>query len=155
VYLDSSILVKLFVTESDSLFYAERAHRQAAVWSSQIALTECWSALCRKRREGHLDDDTLRDAWERLETRIQDQTLRLQPVTEPILRLANRMIAQCRERAAIRTLDAIHLATCEFRGAFPLQTADGVMRAAARALGIPLGPLPGTGDAETSRDVRP
>lgn len=143
MYLDSSVLVKLFVAEPDSLFYARIAHRHAAVWASQLALTECWSALCRKRQQGRLDDDTRREAWTRLEARIQDRTLHLQPVTEPILRLANRMIAQCPPGVALRTLDAIHLATCEYRAAFPLQTADRVMRAAAETLNIPLGPLPG------------
>lgn len=142
MYLDSSIVVKLFVSEPGSLFYAQQVHGQSAVWSSELALTESWSAFCRKHCEGHLDGETVRESWARLEGCVQDGAVRLQPVTIPILRLANRMIEQCQRQVAIRTLDAIHLASCEFRGASPLQTTDRVMRAAATALHIPLGPLP-------------
>jgi predicted nucleic acid-binding protein len=56
------------------------------------------------------------------------------------------MIEQCRGQTAIRTLDAIHLASCEFCGAYPLVTADHVMRKAASVLGMPLGALP-TGES--------
>jgi predicted nucleic acid-binding protein len=55
MYLDSAILVKLVVREPDSFFYAEQIDRQTDVWSSQLAVTESWSALFRKQREGVID----------------------------------------------------------------------------------------------------
>lgn len=141
MYLDSAILVKLVVREPDSLFYAGQVDREPGVWSSALALTECWSALCRKLRDGDLDPATRDQAWGRLETAVGAERLQLQPVTLPVLRLANRFIGQCEGRVAVRTLDAIHLASSECCGAGLLLTNDRVMRQAADALGIPLGPV--------------
>ena len=64
MYLDSAILVKLVVREPDSIFYAEQVHGQTGVWSSLLALTECWSALFRKQREGAIDGATRKTAWQ-------------------------------------------------------------------------------------------
>jgi len=50
VYLDTAILVKLLVREPDSRLYAELVEGEV-VWSSQIVVTECFSALLRKERE--------------------------------------------------------------------------------------------------------
>ena len=142
MYLDSAVLVKLVVREPDSWFYAERTNGQAHVCSSELALTECWSALCRKRRQGEIDKATWQGAGGRLQSRVQDQTLRLQPVNEAILRRANRLIERCHMEVSVRTLDAIHLATCDALDACPIFTNDTVMRKAARALGMELGPMP-------------
>jgi predicted nucleic acid-binding protein len=141
MYLDTAILVKLVIKEPDSLFYADLVDDQTSVWSSQVALTECWSALCRKEQEGEIDSLTRRTAWDMVESHIRDGSLRLQPVIEPILRRANAIIEQCLPRVPVRTLDAIHLASCELSGAYPLMTNDRVMRKAAECLNIPLGPV--------------
>jgi len=53
MYLDSAILVKLVVRESDSVFYADMVDGQI-VWSAELALSECFSALLRKEREGSI-----------------------------------------------------------------------------------------------------
>jgi predicted nucleic acid-binding protein len=143
VYLDSAILVKLVVREPDSLFYAGLVDGQCGVWSSSLAVTECWSALCRKVRDGDIDLATRGEAWARLEDAIGTERLHLQAVTLPVLRLANRFIGQCDGRVALRTLDAIHLASCECCGAGLLLTNDRVMRLAAETLHLPLGPTAG------------
>jgi len=142
MYLDSAILVKLIVRETDTPFFVELVDGEADIWSSELVLTECWSALCRLEREGRIDDHGRRQAWKRFEALMQAGGLHLQPVTHVILRLANRMLAACHDAVPLRTLDAIHLASCEFLGANPLQTTDRTMRLAATSLGIPLGPLP-------------
>lgn len=142
MYLDSAILVKLIVREADTAFYADLVDGQCDIWTSELAITECWSALCRKAEKGWIDNATRDTAWRWFETYLAGGGLRLQPVTGAILRLANRMIEQCQREHPIRTLDAIHLASCEFRAAFPLQTTDRVMRSAADMLRIGLGPLP-------------
>jgi len=58
MYLDSAILVKLIVREPDILYYAEQFDRQVGVWSSELALTEVYSALLRKEREQAIDRST-------------------------------------------------------------------------------------------------
>lgn len=50
MYLDTAGLGKLLVREPDSDFYAQVVEGQI-VWSSQVVLTECFSALLRKERE--------------------------------------------------------------------------------------------------------
>jgi len=147
MYLDSAILVKLVVREPDSFFYAEQTDGQADVWSSQLALTECWSALFRKQREGVIGAKARWAAWQRLERYLTDGMLGLVPVNQPILNRANRIISRCHPGIAIRSLDAIHLASCEAADAFPLVTNDRQMRAAADHLRFPLGPLPSESDA--------
>jgi len=47
MYLDTAVLVKLLVREPDSSFYANQAQGQL-VWTADLALTECYSALLRK-----------------------------------------------------------------------------------------------------------
>jgi predicted nucleic acid-binding protein len=140
MYLDSSVLVKLVVREADSLFYAEQIIGHTDVWSSQLALTECWSALFRKQRERAIDAKTRIGAWRRLERYFADGMLSLVPIDTSILRQANRIIARCHPKIVLRSLDAIHLASCEAAEAFPLFTPDRRMRAAAEHLRFLLGP---------------
>jgi predicted nucleic acid-binding protein len=142
MYLDSAILVKLVIREPDSLFYADRIDGQAHVWSSQVAVTECWSALFRKLREGAIDVRVRRSAWEKLDRYFTGGSLGLIPVDRVLLERANRIIARCYPKVALRSLDAIHLASCEAAAAFPLLTNDRQMRVAAGHLKFPLGPLP-------------
>ena len=142
MYLDSAILVKLVVRETDSFFYAEQTNGQADVWSSQLALTESWSALIRKQREGAIHARVRRAAWQKLERYFIDGMLGMVPVDESILKRANRIILRCHPKVALRSMDAIHLASCEAADAYPLLTNDRQMRAAATHLRFPLGPLP-------------
>jgi predicted nucleic acid-binding protein len=142
MYLDSAILVKLVVREPDSFFYSEQINGQANVWTSELALTECWSALFRKQREGAIRAGARLSAWQRLERYFTDGTLGMVPVDQSLLRRANRIIASCHPKVALRSLDAIHLASCEAVDCFPLLTNDRQMRIAAEHLRLPLGPLP-------------
>jgi len=57
MYLDSAILVKLVVRESDSVFYADMVDGQI-VWSAELALSECFSALLRKGTRRFHHDST-------------------------------------------------------------------------------------------------
>ena len=143
MYLDSTILIKLVVREPDSGFYADLTAGRTDVRSSELAVAECRSALVRKRQEGQLDAATCARAWERLETMWTGGGLTLDPVTLPVLREAGDLVERCAPKTPIRTLDAIHLASCRRARAFPLITNDRVMCAAAEMLGIPLGPLAG------------
>lgn len=142
MYLDSAVLIKLVVREPDSLFYAEQVDGQSDVWTSQLALTECWSALFRKQREGAIGARTRRTAWKKLETYVTDGELDLVAVDRSILLRANHIIERCFPKVPVRSLDAIHLASCEAMDAFPLLTNDGRMRAAGLHLRFPVGPMP-------------
>jgi len=142
VYLDSAVLVKLVVREPDSFFYAGQVDGVTGVWSSDVALTECWSALFRKQREGAIGAATRRTAWRKLERYVADAAVELVPVDRSILLRANRIIERCFPKVPVRSFDAIHLASCEVMNAYPLLTNDERMRAAGLHLRFVLGPLP-------------
>ncbi len=143
MYVDSAILIKLVVREPDSLFYVQLLDGVRGLRTSELAVTECRSVLERKRQQGELDAPTCDGAWQRLVSFWQrGGGLTLQPVTRLVLDEGGEMIANCIGVAPLRTLDAIHLATCRLQGALPLVTNDGVMRRAARHFGIPIADLP-------------
>lgn len=65
--------------------------------------------------------------------------LLLDPVTRSVLLEAGEAIKRCMDQVPLRTLDAIHLASCLRMRAYPLITNDRIMRAAAETLRVPLG----------------
>lgn len=143
MYLDSAILVKLVVHEPDSEFFVDLVDGQTGTCTSELAIAECRSALARKLREGDLDAEAYAAAWKiLLALWSHGGGLTLHPVSQSMLFQAEELIDQCAGRAPLRSLDAIHLATCIRLRAPPLITNDAAMRKAAAVLGIPLGPLP-------------
>jgi predicted nucleic acid-binding protein len=144
MYLDSAILVKLVVREPDSRYYADLLDGQPSVHTSELAIAECRSALLRKRGNGDISTRICDAAWGRLETMWSaDGGLRLIPVSLSTIKEAGEVMSRCADSVPLRTLDAIHLATCLLACAYPLQTNDRIMRQAAGHLGIPLAPAPG------------
>ena len=142
MYLDSAILVKLLVREPDSLFYADMVDGQIA-WSAELALSECFSALLRKEREGAVTPRHRKAAWRQLEDDVHHRRLNLVGTTRSVLDSANAIMTACHPTVALRSLDAIHLAAAAQCVSWPLCTNDTRMRDAATRLGFPLSPLPG------------
>ncbi|MDD5705735.1 MAG: type II toxin-antitoxin system VapC family toxin [Kiritimatiellae bacterium] len=146
MYLDSSIIVKLVVREPDSEFYADLVDGQALVGTSELAIAECRSALLRKRSHGDIAPGTCEQAWKRLQLLWSaGGGLRLHPVTRVVLLDATDITERCAAAIGVRTLDAIHLASCQLSKSYPLITNDRTMRRAAETLGIPLGAEPRQG----------
>lgn len=142
MYLDSAILVKLLVREPDSMFYADMVDGQIA-WSAELALSECFSALLRKEREGAVTTRHRKAAWRQLEDDVNRRRLNLVGTTRSILDSANAIMAACHPDVVLRSLDAIHLAAAAQCVSWPLCTNDTRMRDAAARMGFPLSPLPG------------
>ena len=143
MYLDTAVLVKLLVREPDSSFYANQAQGQL-VWSADIALTECYSALLRKEREGAIAARQRKAAWKQLESDVAERRLALVSVTRALLERANAILEACQPDIALRSLDSIHLAAAAQCASWPLCTNDARMRSAATRMGYPLAPVPGT-----------
>jgi predicted nucleic acid-binding protein len=129
-YFDTSVLVKRYLREAGSL-RARALLRQYRILSSAIAPVEALSALARRRAMGDLTDRDFvavvarmkadRAHWELLEVRV------------PVLDGAEELVQQ----GALRTLDAIHVASAlavrsVLGGRVPFVTADARQRDAAR-----------------------
>ncbi len=134
IYIDTSVLVALIVTEPHSAavgrWYARtRSDLVSAVW----CVTEFASALGIKQRTGQLDLQQAQAAWARF-GRLAAHDLRLLPLDPPQF-----------ERAAMLTLDssdaprageALHLACAEQAGASRIATLDAAQSNNARRMKI-------------------
>jgi len=141
MYLDTAILVKLFVAEPDSEFFGRLVDGQP-VCSSAIVYTEFWSALFGKERAGAITEEQRRRAWAAFHRNVEEEMIGLVPVSEATLKKANHILEQCHPKVALRSLDALHLAACDQTQDWPLCSTDARMRQAAELLRFPLAALP-------------
>jgi predicted nucleic acid-binding protein len=139
MYLDTSIIVKLLVTEPDSEFFIRSLEGQRLT-TSELAQTEVFSALLARERAGKIKAADRRLAWEEFQTRVADEEIRIEPLNSVVLRKATHCLEYCHPPAPLRTLDAIHLATADLCQDFPLVTTDVRLANAARAMHIPVFP---------------
>jgi predicted nucleic acid-binding protein len=137
MYLDTCILAKLFAPEPDSDVYAARATGSVLV-SSEIAHAEVFSALLRKERMGEISLEQRSLGWLRFERQVRQKSIYLAPVDGAIVRHAREIMLEVHPHVALRTLDAMHLATYFAVLSGPLLTNDRRMRDAAKLLQIAL-----------------
>ena len=142
MYLDTSVLVKLFVREPDSEFYGRLTDGQS-LCSSVLAYTEFWSALLAKERSGALTPEMRRLAWETFDRNVMGETIELLQMGPAVFKRANRILEASHPKVPLRSLDALHLASADQAQDWPLVTGDQWMRDAAIMLGYPLSTLPG------------
>lgn len=137
MYLDTSVLVKLYTREPDSA-ECERIVAGHRIVSSELLYTELWSALLAKERNGVLSPDHRQRVWQLFEEHLLDEIVELVGLDGTVVREAAEVIARVHPRVPLRTLDAIHLATYSGLEVGPLFTLDRRMIDAARLLAFPL-----------------
>lgn len=140
MYLDSAIIVKLLVREPDSDWFNEQLAGQK-FQTSELALTEVPAALLAKERAGQLPQLNGVATRIRFEEMVEDENLILLPLNRAVLQRAANIIQACHPRVPLRTLDAIHVATCDLNNCAPLCATDNRMRAAGAHLGLPVFPV--------------
>ncbi len=141
MYLDTAILVKLFTAEPDSEFFGKLTDGEI-ISSSILAYTETWSAFLAKERNGALSAEQRRRAWAAFDRNVREESIWLAPMSEAVFKRANRILEQSHPQVPLRSLDALHLATCDQLQDWPLCTTDKRMRAAAELLRFPLADVP-------------
>lgn len=139
MYLDTPIIIKLLVRESDSVFFSEQLSGQP-LCSSELAMTEVLSALQHKERTKQITAADRRLAWREFREWVQSEQIVLHPLNGVVLKKANHVLERCHPAVPLRTLDALHTAACDLSQDFPLCTTDRCMRDAADMLGIPIFP---------------
>ncbi len=139
MYLDTAIIVKLLVREPDSQWF-DRALRGEHFETSELALVEVRSALLAKERAGHLTAQERVRATDKLYEMVGDELLRYYPLDRSVLNRAGDIQQACHPRVPLRTLDALHVATCDLHRCGVLSTTDNRMRAACEQFAIRLVP---------------
>jgi predicted nucleic acid-binding protein len=137
MYLDSSVLVKLFVREADSEVYAAKL-ADSVIVSSELAYGELWSALLLKEKTGVITSAHRHGAWARFCAMLEQDSIRLLRLDVTTVRAAVEVMDEVHPHVSLRTLDALHLATFRSIEWQYLMTADKRMRDAARFLEIPM-----------------
>ncbi len=134
VYVDTSVLVALIVSEASSAAVATwYAGTKAELVSAAWCVPEFASALGIKQRTGQLDAQQAQQAWARFE-RLVANDLKLLPVEPVNFHRAAQMTLDA--GSALRAGDALHLACAEHSGAKRLITLDAVMARNAQRLKI-------------------
>lgn len=139
MYLDTAILVKLFVREPDSDWFNNALIGQHFE-TSELALTEMHSALLAKERAGDLTRQERVRAKHKFDDMTTQDIVRLLPLNRSVLERAVAIQSACHPRIPLRTLDALHVATCDVNRCGTLTTTDARMRAACEQLAISLLP---------------
>jgi predicted nucleic acid-binding protein len=139
MYLDTSILLKLLVTEPDTDFFQD-ALQGSYLSSSELVATELWSALLAKERSRAISSRHRQAAWAIFNDQVRDRYIVLHPLSSVLLKKANHVLERCHPAVPLRTLDAIHTAACDLSQDFPFCTTDRRMRDAAAMMGIPVFP---------------
>jgi predicted nucleic acid-binding protein len=137
VYLDTSVVVKLYVREPDSAACEEIVAGHKLV-CSELLYAELWSALLAKERAGVLQADLRLEIWELFELHVLEDQFELMRLDGVIVREAAEIMAMVHPAVPLRTLDALHLATFTSVESGPLFTTDKRWVAAARLLGLNL-----------------
>jgi predicted nucleic acid-binding protein len=138
MYVDSGVLLKLYVPEPESDAVQQTIANAVEVTCSELLLAEFQSALSRKRREGQIDAYAADQFMAALRRNIEEGAISIVKLDSSTIEAAMRLLAKMPDEIPLRTLDAIHLAVCLENKLFPLFTTDGVMSKAARHLKIPL-----------------
>lgn len=139
MYLDTAIVIKLLVREADSAWF-NQALTGHPFETSELAMSEVRSALLAKERAGHISPAERVAAEERFMGMVDDELIKLYPLNRQVLDRANAMLLACHPKIPLRTLDALHVATCDLHRNRTLATTDARMRAACRQFAIALVP---------------
>ena len=137
MYLDSCVIVKLVSHEPDSEAYHGIVAGRAIV-TSELAVAEVRSALLTKERAGRISKPARLTGWRLFQEKVRDQEIHLLPLNRQVIERAGAVIDQCHPNVALRTLDAIHVATAELHGGEEMCSSDQRVCDASNFIGLSL-----------------
>jgi predicted nucleic acid-binding protein len=141
MYLDSCVIVKLISHEPDSEAYHGIVTGHSVV-TSELAVAEVRSALLAKERTGRISRQARLAGWRLFLEKVREQEFVLLPLGRQVIERAGAVIEQCHPTVALRTLDAIHVATAELNGGEQMCSSDQRVCEASDFIGLSLVPPP-------------
>lgn len=135
MYLDSAIIVKLLVREPDSDWFVQNLSGHSFE-SSELSLSEVESALLFKERGGDITTRERLEAMAKFQMLLEDEMVLLQPLNRRVVERARAIQLACHPEIPLRTLDALHVATCDLHHIKNLSSTDRRIRGACKQLGI-------------------
>ena len=135
IYVDTSLLVAYYCPEPLSETAERRIRALEPPTLSRLADVEFHSALAKKVRREELTEDDAQRIEQLFRRHCEQELYHIVPVQEEEYRQAREWMA--RRSTAVRTLDALHLATADGLGVHVL-TADTIMNRAGEQLGVPV-----------------
>jgi predicted nucleic acid-binding protein len=137
MYLDTCVIIKLISHEPDSEIYHRLVMGQPIV-TSELAVTEVRSALLTKERTGRISRPARLTGWRLFQDKVHNEEFLLLPLDRRVIERAGTLVEQCHPTVALRTLDAIHVATAELHGSEPVCSSDQRVCDAADFIGLAL-----------------
>lgn len=132
-YLDTSVLIKLYVAETFSTEVERFVGEANGIVISRLSTLEWHCAMARRARTGQVTQDYLNLARTEFTRHLAEGYFRIVPYDDPLLSDALRVLDNANP-VPLRTLDAIHLTAVRNAGVTRIATADDVMRRAAHQL---------------------
>jgi predicted nucleic acid-binding protein len=139
MYLDTAIIVKLLVREADSEWFGRQLSGHSFV-SSELALTEVCAALLFKERAGDITPPERESAMANFFPMVESELIVLFPLNRRVLERARAIQVACHPRVPLRTLDALHVASCDLHRSGMMSATDRRIRAACEQFAIGLFP---------------
>jgi predicted nucleic acid-binding protein len=139
MYLDTAIIVKLLIREPESDWFNASLLGQHFE-TSELALAEVRSALLAKERVGGIKPVERVRATEKFLAMVDDDLICVLPLNRQTIKRAIAIQHACHPHIPLRTLDALHVGTCDLHRSSHLATTDARMRSVCEQLAIGLFP---------------
>ena len=134
-YFDTSALAKWYLNESGSEDVEKYIQEHGPVDISDLTVVEMRCLLGRRRRAGEIDSKTEIQVFATFEEDIRQHFLICHPLPGGLSSGARNLLSLLSD-VPLRTLDALHLVIAKEIQAEVLATADRVMAAGAKGIGI-------------------
>jgi predicted nucleic acid-binding protein len=138
-YLDASALVRLYVEDQAIPALSKHLAGRRDLLTSDLAITEFISAVCRLRREGLFGVEASTRAYRELVSHIRQGAFRVMEFHPAVHRGAEERLLAA-EGIALRASDALHLAAALLSGCTTMITYDRRLGEASRRHGLAVFP---------------
>jgi predicted nucleic acid-binding protein len=135
IYFDTSALAKWYLNEERSQDVERYIQEHGPVAISDLTVVEMRCLLARRRREGHIDPKMESRVFATFQEDIRQNFLICHPFPEGLAAGTVNLVS-AHPDIPLRTLDAFHLVIAKAIQTDKLATADRMMAAAGKAMGL-------------------